>query len=71
MSGADLAAQGNQAKKANLAHIKSAESMVSFILTMFHVKLVNEFDHFISLLKHRVGMILMLFWRYSLMTAME
>lgn len=27
MSGADLAAQGNQAKKANLAHIKSAESM--------------------------------------------
>ena len=71
MSGADLAAQGNQAKKANLAHIKSAESMVSFILTMFHVKLVHEFDPFISILNHRVGMILMLFWRYSLMTAME
>ncbi len=28
MSGADLAAQGNQVKKANLAHVKSAESMV-------------------------------------------
>lgn len=27
MSGADLAAQGNQIKKANLAHVKSAESM--------------------------------------------
>ena len=32
MSGADLAAQGNQAKKANLAHVKSAESMVSWFV---------------------------------------
>ena len=43
MSGADLAAQGNQAKKANLAHVKSAESMVSFVVDS------SEFMHFLML----------------------